>query len=111
MLLGRFSKPQDIQGARAVDIIQTRKNSAASIALKVKQAYTQYNSAYPPDAVDVLQIVQTCLLPNVQQFFTTELQLILGCTHVVTISDLENVLGTWDEHSRTLAAQTRSQLL
>ncbi len=90
-------------------IIQTPKDSAASIVSKVKQAYTQYNSAYPSDADDILQIVQTCFLPNVRQFLTTELQLILGRTHVITISVLENVAEAWDEHSPALAAQTRLQ--
>lgn len=103
-------KPRDIERTRAVNsIIQTSRDCAASIVSKVKQAYTQYNSAYPSDADDILQIVQTCFLPHVRQFLTTELQLILGRTQVITISDLENVAEAWDEHSRALAAQTRSQ--
>lgn len=103
-------KPRDIERTRAVNsIIPMSKDTAASIVLKVKQAYTQYNSAYPSDADDILQIVQTCFLPHVRQSLTTELQLILGRTSVITISDLENVAEAWDEHSRALAAQARLQ--
>ena len=108
--LEKVFKPRDIERTRAINsIIQTPKDSAASIVAKVKQAYTQYNSAYPSEADDILQIVQTCFLPHVRQFMTTELQLVLGRTKVITISDLENVAEACDEHLRAVAAQTRAQ--
>lgn len=107
--LEKVFKPRDIERTRAINsIVQAAKDSAASIVQKVKQAYTQYNSAYPSDADDILQIVQTCFLPHVRQFLTTELQLILGRSQAITISDLENVAEAWDEHSRAMAAQNRA---
>lgn len=108
--LEKVFKPRDVERTRAINsIVQTAKDSTASIVRKVKQAYTQYNSAYPSDSDDILQIVQTCFLPHVRQFLTTELQLILGHSQAITIYDLENIAEAWDEHSRAMAAQNRAQ--
>ena len=51
--------PRDIERARAINSIkQAPQDTASSIVQKVKQAYTQYNSAYPSAGDNVLQIVQ-----------------------------------------------------